>query len=76
MVYTIEVLGEIIGKFLLAWVPLHIKLSHLNLIGHPNESHFHRSSALFLDSAICYSSGCEVITMYWWWWLWVAHFFS
>ena len=32
MVHTNEMLGEIMGKVLLAWVPLHIKISHLDLI--------------------------------------------
>ena len=76
MVYTIEVLGEIIGKVLLASVPLYIKISHLDLIGHPKESHFHQSGALFLDSVVCYTSGCEVIAMDWCGGLPVAHFFK
>ena len=32
MVHSIEMLGEIIGKVLLSWVPLHIEISHLDLI--------------------------------------------
>ena len=63
MVHANEMLGEIVGEVLLAWVSLHIKISHLDLIGHPKELHFHQSGVLFLDSIIRYTSGCEVIAM-------------
>ena len=76
MVHTNEMLGEIIGKVLLSWVPLHIEISYLDLICHPKESHFHRSGELFLDGVVRYTSGCEVITMDWCWGLPVAHFFE
>ena len=76
MVYNIEVFGEIIGKVILAWVLLHIEISHLNLIGHPKELHVHQSGALFLDIVVRYTSGYEVIAMDWCWGLPVAHFFE
>ena len=38
MVHTNEMLGEIVGQVLLSWVPLHIEISHLDLICHPKES--------------------------------------
>ena len=61
MVHTNEMLGEIIGKVLLSWVPLHIEISHLDLICHPKELHFHQIWSAILDSVVRYTTsvgGC------------------
>jgi len=65
MVHANGMLGEIIDKVLLAWVPLHIQISHLDLIGYLKESYFHQSGVLFLDSVVHYTSGCKVFAMDW-----------
>ena len=43
MVGGVEVLGEVVGKVLLAWVPCDVKISKGNLVGDTEEPHFHGS---------------------------------
>ena len=61
---TVEMLGEVVSKILLARMPLNVKISLLGLVCGPEESHLHGSRALLLDGVICYAYGCEIVTVY------------
>ena len=55
---TVEMLGEIVSKILLARMSLNVKISLLDLVCGPEESHIHGSIALLLDGVHCYANGC------------------
>ena len=68
----VKVLGEIVRKILLTWMPLNIKVSLPDLIGYPKKYHFHGPRSLLFDSVICNSDCCEIVTVYWRWGLRVS----
>ena len=43
VVFGIEVLGEVVGKVFLAWVPCDVEVPKGNLVGDTEEPHFHGS---------------------------------
>ena len=49
---------------ILAWIPLYVHNAAFDLICDPKKSHFHGSGTLFLDSIICNSCCCHVVTVY------------
>ena len=69
---TVEMIGEIVSKILLARMPLNVKTSLLDLVCGPEESHLHGSRALLVDGVVCYANGCEIVTVYWCWWLYMS----
>ena len=69
---TVEMIGEIFSKILLARMPLNVKISLLDLVCGPEESHLHESRALLLDGVISYANCCEIVTVYWCWWLYMS----
>ena len=64
---TVKIIGEIVSKILLTWMPLNIKVSLPDLIGYPEKSHFHGPRSLRFDSVIFNSDCCEIVTVYWSW---------
>ena len=64
---TVKVLGEIVSKIILTWMPLNIKVSLPDLIGYPEKSHFHGPRSFLFYSVICNANCCEIVTVYWYW---------
>jgi hypothetical protein len=54
----------IIGKILLAWIP--VKCIHLmrTLVTNPEELHFHQTGPLPFDHAICNANRSGIVTMH------------
>jgi hypothetical protein len=72
MVFSVEVLGEVIGQVFLSWVPVYFEELAFHLVTDPKETHLHGSRSLFLDGVICNAGGGFVIAMHWCWWLFVT----
>ena len=76
MMTMLKMFRKIICQVFLAGLPSDIEKSLFNLVSNPEESHFHCSCTLFLDSVICNACRSGVVTMDRGWWLWVAEFFK
>ena len=61
---NVKMLGEVISNIFLAWMPLDIKVSFSDLICGPEEYFIHGSRVWLLDSVICNSHCCEIVTVY------------
>ena len=59
----IKVFSEIIGQVFLARVPLNLKIVTVDLIGNPEEMHFHGARALLLDGVVGNACCRLVVTM-------------
>ncbi len=63
--FCIEVFCEIICEIFFTWIPMYIEKFALNLIGYPEETHFHCTRTLFFDRIICNAGSCGIVTMDW-----------
>jgi hypothetical protein len=63
MMPCIKVFSEVIGKIFLARVPANVEMVSVDLVGNPEESHFHGSRPLFFDRVIGDTRGGLVVTM-------------
>jgi hypothetical protein len=52
-----------------------VKKVVLDLIGHPEELHFHCSRTLFFDGIVGNTGSSGIVAMNWSSWLWMAKFF-
>ena len=52
---TIKMFGELVSNIFLTRMPLHVKISLLDLVCGAKKSHFHGPRALLLDGVICYA---------------------
>ncbi len=73
--FCIKVLGEIVSKVFLAWVPCDVEVTKGNLVGDAEKMHFHGWRSLFFNRVICNSKGGGIIAMDRGWWLFVPKFF-
>jgi hypothetical protein len=58
-----KVFSEVIGKIFLAGLPTHLEMASVDLVGDPEEPHFHGSRPLFFDGVIGDTRGGLVVTM-------------
>ena len=63
----VKILGEIVMKILLTWMPLNIKVSLSDLIVYAEKSRFHGPRFLLFNSVICNADFCKIVTVYWRW---------
>ena len=70
----VKVFSEVIGKIFLARLPAHFEMASVDLVGDPEESHFHGARPLFLDGVIGNTRGGLVVTMCRCWWLSMPEF--
>ena len=69
---TVKMIGEIVRKILLTWMPLNIKVSLPDFIGYPEKSYFHGPRYLLFYSVIRNADCCEIVTVYWRWGLFMS----
>ena len=61
----VKMLGVIVSKILLTWMPLNIKVSLPDLIGYPEKAYFYGPRSLLFYSVVRNADCCEIVTVYW-----------
>ena len=63
----VKMIGEIVSKIILTWMPLNIKVPLPDLIGYPEKSHLHGPISLLFYSVIFNADCCKIVTVHWCW---------